>query len=94
MPVISPQETNRLFGPLYRPANDTNVRHRAILRKAVELYSPEHLAEIFNNDFTHWRLVMGTSFMFSQFGKIKAHYVSTHIFATAFLPPANPPSDA
>ncbi|KAJ7036997.1 hypothetical protein C8F04DRAFT_1257538 [Mycena alexandri] len=74
MSVISREETNRLCGPLYRPDHTTNVRHRAILRKCFELYSPEYLAEVFNNDFTHLRLVMGTAYMFSQFGKINQNY--------------------
>ncbi|KAJ6582150.1 hypothetical protein B0H19DRAFT_1252281 [Mycena capillaripes] len=32
--TISYQETRRLFGPLNRPDFKTNVRHRAVLRKA------------------------------------------------------------
>ncbi|KAJ7019688.1 hypothetical protein C8F04DRAFT_1275983 [Mycena alexandri] len=74
MPTISREETNRLCGPLYRPDDTTNVRHRAILRKCFELYSPEYLAEVFHNDFTHLRLVMGTSYMFSEFGRISQNY--------------------
>ncbi|KAJ7748983.1 hypothetical protein B0H16DRAFT_1461481 [Mycena metata] len=74
MPTISREETNRLCGPFYRPDDTTNVRHRAILRKCFELYSPEYLAEVFHKDFTHLRLVMGTLYMFSEFGRISQNY--------------------
>ncbi|KAJ7653448.1 hypothetical protein B0H17DRAFT_1214682 [Mycena rosella] len=38
MAIISLQETQRLFGAAIRPADDTNVRHHAIMRKALETY--------------------------------------------------------
>lgn len=82
MPGIPRREINRLFGPIYRPADNTNVRHQAILRKALELRSLEQFADIFENDFTNLRLVMGTSLMFAQFGIVKHNYVSNPI-----LPP-------
>ncbi|KAJ7037561.1 hypothetical protein C8F04DRAFT_1256768 [Mycena alexandri] len=75
MPGIPRREINRLFGPIYRPADNTNVRHQAILRKALELRSLEQFADIFENDFTNLRLVMGTSLMFAQFGIVKHNYM-------------------
>jgi hypothetical protein len=48
MLLLSFQETRRLFSPLNRPDFNTNVRHRAILRKALELFPPEDLQAIFD----------------------------------------------
>lgn len=79
---ISSQETRRLFGPLNRPSFETNVRHRAVLRKSIELVPIKELAEVFHENPTKLRVAMGSSFTFSQFGKIKSNFVRTHI-----LPP-------
>ncbi|KAJ7795390.1 hypothetical protein B0H14DRAFT_3495992 [Mycena olivaceomarginata] len=69
------QETRRLFGPVYRPYFDTNVRHRALLRKALELFTPENLYEIFSSNPTSLRLTMGNAYTFLQFGKITSNFV-------------------
>ncbi|KAJ7191708.1 hypothetical protein GGX14DRAFT_578732 [Mycena pura] len=67
-------ETNRLFGPVNRPALNTNVRHRAFLRKSIELFSQEELEAIFGWPH-HLRIAMGTAYTASQFGKIRSNYV-------------------
>ncbi|KAJ6552462.1 hypothetical protein DFH09DRAFT_1085946 [Mycena vulgaris] len=69
------QETRRLFGPVYRPYFDTNVRHRALLRKALELFTPDDLYEIFSGDPTSLRLTMGNTYTFLEFGKITSNFV-------------------
>lgn len=71
---ISAEETRRLFGPSNRPDFQTNVRHRAILRKALELFPPQELETIFGTP-TKLRVAMGAVFTFGQLGMIKAHYV-------------------
>ncbi|KAJ7210377.1 hypothetical protein GGX14DRAFT_394607 [Mycena pura] len=71
---ITSQETRRLFGPVNRPAFDTNVRHRALLRKAIELFRQEVLIAIFGQPIK-LRLAMGLAFTSGQFGKIKTNYV-------------------
>lgn len=76
MQLISYQETRRLFGPLNRPNFNTNVRHRAILRKALELFTPEELQEIFGRPIK-LRVAMGSAFTFSEMGKVKTNYVRT-----------------
>ncbi|KAJ7192980.1 hypothetical protein GGX14DRAFT_577643 [Mycena pura] len=63
---------HRLFGP-NRPQPNTNARHRAILRKSLELFSIEVLAAVFGRP-TNLRVVMGTAFGFFQFGKITSNY--------------------
>ncbi|KAJ7223319.1 hypothetical protein GGX14DRAFT_387642 [Mycena pura] len=67
-------ETHRLFGPVNRPALNTNVRHRAILRKSIELLSQEELEAIFGWPH-HLQIAMGTAYTASQFGKIRSNYV-------------------
>jgi hypothetical protein len=89
---ISSQETRRLFGPSNRPDFNTNVRHRALLRKALELVPPEQLAEVFHQDPTKLRVAMGSAYTFSQLGKIKTNFVSN--LPTRSLPPADTPPDA
>jgi hypothetical protein len=71
------QETRRLFGPIYRPYFDTNVRHRALLRKALELFIPDDLYEIFSGNPTSLRLTMGNAYTLLQFGKITSNLVRT-----------------
>lgn len=58
MLLISYQETRRLFGLLNRPDFNTNVRHCAILRKALELFTPEELEVIFESPIK-LRVAMG-----------------------------------
>ncbi|KAJ7659373.1 hypothetical protein B0H17DRAFT_1209636 [Mycena rosella] len=71
---ISIQETQLLFGPLNRPDSNTNVCHRAVLRKALELFSIRELATIFGRPIK-LRVVMGSASTFSQLGKIQTHHV-------------------
>ncbi|KAJ7704768.1 hypothetical protein B0H17DRAFT_1193274 [Mycena rosella] len=74
MAIISLQETQHLFGAAIRPADDTNVRHHAIMRKALETYPVQELQATFER-LTRLRVSMGTSLTFSQFGKIQSNYV-------------------
>ncbi|KAJ7040852.1 hypothetical protein C8F04DRAFT_1177815 [Mycena alexandri] len=69
---ISAQETRRLFGPVNQPHSDNNVRHNAVLRKAIELYTAEELAEIFGRPIS-LRAAMGSAYTFYQLGKIRAN---------------------
>ncbi|KAJ7622881.1 hypothetical protein B0H17DRAFT_1151546 [Mycena rosella] len=71
--MTSFQETYRLFGPLNRPDFKTNVRHRAVLRKALELFPAEELQAIFGRPI-RLRVAMGSASTFSQLGKIKTNY--------------------
>ncbi|KAJ7206638.1 hypothetical protein GGX14DRAFT_568191 [Mycena pura] len=62
------------LGPLNRPDYNTNLRHRAILRKSIELYSPEHLEAIFRHP-VKLRVKTGSVSAVRQMGKIYTHYV-------------------
>lgn len=73
---MSQQEIFRLFGSINRPAGDTNVRHRAILRKALELFTPQQLGELFQPG-EKLKVAMGSACNFSELGKIKTNYVRT-----------------
>jgi hypothetical protein len=73
--MTSVQEVNRLFGPSNRPHYNTNVRHRAILRKLIELFSVQDLEAIFERPIK-LRVAMGSSFTASQLGKIITNHVS------------------
>ncbi|KAJ7798830.1 hypothetical protein B0H13DRAFT_2391420 [Mycena leptocephala] len=77
MILISSGETRRLFGPSNQPEFNTNVRHRAILCKALELFPAEELEEIFQQPIK-LRVAMGSAFTFSQLGKIKTNFVRNH----------------
>ncbi|KAF7334042.1 hypothetical protein MVEN_02309700 [Mycena venus] len=83
------QETCRLFGPLYRPYFDTNVRHRALLRKALELFTPDNLYEIFSGDPKSLRLTMGNAYTFLQFGKITSNFVLNYRLVRRETPAPN-----
>ncbi|KAJ7190082.1 hypothetical protein B0H12DRAFT_1082975 [Mycena haematopus] len=67
------QETRRLFGPINRPDYTKNVRHRAILRKALELFTPAELAAVFRSP-TRLTVVMGLGYASDQLGKIRVNY--------------------
>ncbi|KAJ7222674.1 hypothetical protein B0H12DRAFT_1078254 [Mycena haematopus] len=58
----------RLFGS-NRPHRDTNARHRALLRKALEVVPPHDLEEIFRPP-AYLRIVMGERSNFFQMGRI------------------------
>jgi hypothetical protein len=72
--MITPQETRRLFGAVNRPHFKTNARHRAILRKALELFPAEDLQATFGRPIK-LRVAMGSADNFTALGKIQAHYV-------------------
>lgn len=77
MTHMSAQETRRLFGPLNRPDFNTNVRHRALARKAIELLTPEHLQAIFGHPI---RLHVAMGFASTaELGKIKTNFVRFHL---------------
>ncbi|KAJ7807400.1 hypothetical protein B0H13DRAFT_1929040 [Mycena leptocephala] len=86
MLLISSRETRRLFGPSNQPDFNTNVRHRAILRKALELFSAEELEEIFQQPIK-LRVAMGSAFTSSQLGKIKTNFVRNHRLVSRETPP-------
>ncbi|KAJ7128579.1 hypothetical protein C8R44DRAFT_873288 [Mycena epipterygia] len=67
-------ETRRLFGPSNNPAPETNARHRALLRKGLELFSPEELNAVFGRP-TKLRFAMGSGMNAFAFGQIKTHFV-------------------
>ncbi|KAJ7244571.1 hypothetical protein C8J57DRAFT_1242896 [Mycena rebaudengoi] len=71
--MTTPQETQRLFGPVNRPDFTTNVRHRAILRKSLELFSAEDLQAMFTRPI-RLRVTMGSGENYTALGKINAHY--------------------
>ncbi|KAJ7632058.1 hypothetical protein B0H17DRAFT_1217611 [Mycena rosella] len=71
--MIPFQETRRLFGPVNRLDHKTNVRHRAILRKALELFSQQELLVVFTEPI-RLRVVMGSALTSNQLGKITTHY--------------------
>ncbi|KAJ7141934.1 hypothetical protein C8R43DRAFT_1131243 [Mycena crocata] len=73
--MTSIQELRRLFGPVNRPHYKTNLRHQALLRKALELFSIEELVAIFER-LTGLRVVTGSASTFNVLGKIQTHYVS------------------
>ncbi|KAJ7206116.1 hypothetical protein GGX14DRAFT_397379 [Mycena pura] len=58
MSRVTAQEINRLFGP-YRPDWNTNVRHHAILRKALEVHTLEQLILIFGQALDRLRMHNG-----------------------------------
>ncbi|KAJ7232605.1 hypothetical protein B0H12DRAFT_1076824 [Mycena haematopus] len=68
-------ETLRLFGPIYRPHFDINIRHRALLRKALELFTANELDEYFSGDPKNLRMAMGKAYTFRQFGKITSNFM-------------------
>ncbi|KAF8185768.1 hypothetical protein K438DRAFT_1765559 [Mycena galopus ATCC 62051] len=76
MTRVTAQETRRLFGA-FQPNWKTNVRHRAILRKALELFTMEQLVTIFGPRPSRLQVAMGRAGTFSQLGKIRCNYVHT-----------------
>ncbi|KAJ7926089.1 hypothetical protein B0H13DRAFT_1862600 [Mycena leptocephala] len=94
MALISHQETHRLFGLSNCPEFNTNVCHRALLRKALELFSAQELEEIFGRPIK-LRMAMGSAFTFSQLGKIKTNHARQplsayrHAYDTYFMPTGN-----
>ncbi|KAF8144580.1 hypothetical protein K438DRAFT_1782708 [Mycena galopus ATCC 62051] len=74
MTRVTAGETRRLFGA-FQPDWKTNVRHRAILRKALELFTTEQLVAIFGPRPSRLQVAMGKAGTFSQLGKIRCNYV-------------------
>ncbi|KAJ7889995.1 hypothetical protein B0H13DRAFT_1887759 [Mycena leptocephala] len=88
MVLIPSRETRCLFGPSNQPEFNTNVRHRAILRKALELFPAEELEDIFQQPIK-LRVAMGSAFTFSQLGKIKTNFVRNGRLVSRETPPLN-----
>ncbi|KAJ7811710.1 hypothetical protein B0H13DRAFT_1926551 [Mycena leptocephala] len=88
MVLIPSRETRRLFSPSNQPEFNTNVRHRAILRKALELFPAEELEDIFQQPIK-LRVAMGSAFTFSQLGKIKTNFVRNGRLVSRETPPLN-----
>ncbi|KAF8162249.1 hypothetical protein K438DRAFT_2069989 [Mycena galopus ATCC 62051] len=74
MTRVTAQETRRLFGE-FQPDWKTNVRHRAILCKALELFTTEQLVATFGPRPLRLQVAMGKAGTFSQLGKIRCNYV-------------------
>ncbi|KAJ7078195.1 hypothetical protein C8R44DRAFT_754943 [Mycena epipterygia] len=68
------QLTVRLFGPSNSPDRQTNARHRALLRKGLELFTPEVLQTVFMKT-NRLRLDMGSGMNTNQFGTIRTNFV-------------------
>ncbi|KAJ7782181.1 hypothetical protein B0H14DRAFT_2630826 [Mycena olivaceomarginata] len=68
------QDRRRFFGPSNAPADDTNARHRAFLRKALELHTQKGLQQDLIRT-TKLRLAMGSGINANQFGKIITSFV-------------------
>ncbi|KAJ7771909.1 hypothetical protein B0H14DRAFT_3509040 [Mycena olivaceomarginata] len=68
------QDRRRFFGPSNAPADDTNARHRAFLRKALELHTQKGLQQDLIRT-TKLRLAMGSGINANQFGKIFTSFV-------------------
>ncbi|KAJ6523645.1 hypothetical protein DFH09DRAFT_1329881 [Mycena vulgaris] len=73
--IMTSQEMRRLFGPTYAPDAKTNPRHRAFLRKGIELYPTQELLTVFAGQPTRLRLAMGSGTTSSQFGKIITSFI-------------------
>ncbi|KAJ7884875.1 hypothetical protein B0H13DRAFT_1889820 [Mycena leptocephala] len=86
MLLITSRETRRLFGPSNQPEFNTNVRHCAILRKALELFSAEEFEQIFQQPIK-LHVAMGSAFTSSQLGKIKTNFVRNHRLVSRETPP-------
>ncbi|KAJ7710817.1 hypothetical protein B0H17DRAFT_1123912 [Mycena rosella] len=67
----------RLFGAS-RLHRNTNARHRALLRKFLEVVPDRELEAKFGRP-THLRVVMGTAMGFFQMGKITSNFVRLRI---------------
>lgn len=70
------QDRRRFFGPSNAPADDTNARHRAFLRKALELHTQKGLQQDLIRT-TKLCLAMGSGINANQFGKIFTSFVRT-----------------
>ncbi|KAJ7623077.1 hypothetical protein DFH06DRAFT_1446784 [Mycena polygramma] len=89
--TTSLQETRRLFGPHNRPQQNTNVRQRASLRKALELSSRQDLEAALERT-VNLRMAMGLNFTANQFGKVTGNFeYNGHRLFKATLPP--PPEE-
>ncbi|KAJ7085633.1 hypothetical protein C8R43DRAFT_1142516 [Mycena crocata] len=83
--MIPIQEIRRLFGPVNRPHYKTNLRHQAILRKALELFSIEELAAIFER-LTGLRVVIGSASTINVLGRIQTHHVRNDTLVCREMP--------
>lgn len=73
---LSSQDVARYFGP-FRPDKNTNARHKALLRKALEFYTIEEL-RLLLNQLTKLKVSMGSGPAANELGKIKTHRVCIH----------------
>ncbi|KAJ6452851.1 hypothetical protein C8R47DRAFT_1083610 [Mycena vitilis] len=80
--MTSLQETRRLHGPRYLPHYKTNLRHRALLRKAIETFDSQYLHAIFGPNPQGLRSVMGRADTANQLGKVAKHYKEGDRFIT------------
>ncbi|KAJ7266423.1 hypothetical protein B0H12DRAFT_1230203 [Mycena haematopus] len=89
MSTVSFRETRRLFGGTNVPDFKINVRHRALLRKALEAWTPEELEATFGRPF-RLRLTMGQAFNADELGKIYTNYVRNGRRVFNETPPPDP----
>ncbi|KAJ6455632.1 hypothetical protein C8R47DRAFT_1228128 [Mycena vitilis] len=89
MPAISVSETRRLFGETNVPDSKTNVRHRAMMRKALEVRTPEELRATFGRP-RRLRTGMGLAFTSAEMGKIKTNFVHNGRLVSNETPPPDP----
>src|ERR1700760_4946859 len=73
MPHVPWHETLRLFGQKNRPYYKSNVRQRAILRKALELFSLDELNTTFGTTPQNLRVSMGNAG--TSIGRISSSFV-------------------
>ncbi|KAJ6485500.1 hypothetical protein DFH09DRAFT_1339778 [Mycena vulgaris] len=81
------RDIRRLFGPRYAPEASRNVRHAALMRKAIELQPQAVLEDRFGFSSNKLTVVMGTNFTQSKLGIIQS---STNVNGRAV--PTNTPA--
>ncbi|KAJ7016298.1 hypothetical protein C8F04DRAFT_1202668 [Mycena alexandri] len=70
--MVNHAETIRLFGVTLGPDRDTNARHRAVLRKILEIHTLDYLRTLFGDgNLRKLRLDMGTNSRPTELGRIQ-----------------------
>lgn len=85
------RDIRRLFGPRYAPEASRNVRHAALMRKAIELQPQAVLEDRFGFSSNKLTVVMGTNFTQSKLGMIQSSTVRTSPCYAIALPADNSP---
>jgi hypothetical protein len=82
---IDHARTRRLFGPLYTPHFETNVRHRALSRKSIEAFGDQLMQGTFGPKPKKLRCVMGSGQTVHKIGKIRTDEVSVLLYSASNL---------